>query len=303
MTKFFKFIWERISWLFSNDSWPELTATKKTSAEHDAAYRKGLTGSAVGMTGPEALGRGPEGVTGIQGTIGMASIPPVTAYPGTSVFQGIRISEAAFNAGQSMAQSASLPGDRPDPSWLKIQITDLTNLPWNKNGQRWKKDVNYKKDIDTIIVHQSASGSKDDLDGINLYQITGPNHLGPEGAPHICYDYGIRKNGEICQLNAPEDVLWSNVGGNIKGIAIVVVGNFTAHDHEGKLLYQGTDEPTPEQTKSLNRLLYWLCHESEFHSNLSAFRVYGHTDFGKPTCPGDVLNALVTDIRRGGYIS
>jgi hypothetical protein len=286
MNKFFKFIAN----LFSTPEWIE------PDSEYQRAIKRGMTGiSPEQFAG--AFGRGPEGVTGIQGVKGATGVQdtPIKLYPGNPSMP--QASQAAFKAGGTMPGIPGLSYWQPDA----IKIIDITNspdMPWNKNGKRWKKDVNYKKDIDTIIVHQSASGSKDDLDGINLYQITGPNHLGPEGAPHICYDYGICKNGEICQLNAPEDVLWSNVGGNLKGIAVVIVGNFTAHDHEGNLLYQGTDEPTAAQIRSLKNLIHWLCRESDFHTMLDFSRVYGHTDFGKLTCPGDTLNALVTDIRR-----
>lgn len=172
------------------------------------------------------------------------------------------------------------------------EIKEL-NLPWNPNGSQWKKgDI---KKIDTIIVHQA--GGPGTIEQINQYHITGPNHLSFEGAPHIAYDFGIRKNGEICKLNKFEDVLWSNKGVNTRGVAIVVIGDFPAKGY-----HTGKEEPTINQISSLKKLITYLCDENEIKNQLSYQRVFGHDYFGKPHCPGDTLSSVAAEIRNNGSV-
>lgn len=170
-------------------------------------------------------------------------------------------------------------------TFVDKKITTL-NLPWHPTKKWEKGDISL---IDTIIVHQAAGPGN--IEQINHYHITGPNHLSSDGAPHICYDYGIRKNGEICKLNDFEDILWSNKGVNTRGVAILVVGNFTAEGY-----HAGKEKPTPQQIESLKWLVTYLCDHSEL-KNLSYERVFGHNYFGKPYCPGDVLDGVVKGMR------
>jgi hypothetical protein len=181
--------------------------------------------------------------------------------------------------------------------YRNFEITVL-DLPWNSNRKKWKKgDI---KSIDTVIVHQA--GGPGTIEQINRYHITGPNHFGSEGAPHICYDYGIRKNGEICKFNTFEDVLWSNKGANVRGVAILVVGNFSTSVN-GKIIHRGVEEPTMKQLVSLKWLITYLCDRSELRGQLSYARVFGHNYFGKPYCPGDTLSNIVMEIRKNGHVN
>ena len=69
-----------------------------------------------------------------------------------------------------------------------------------------------------------------------------------------------------------------------------MLGNF-----EGPT-YKGTTEPTQGQIDSVNRLIDFLLERSDI--NIDPGSIFGHKDFGKENCPGNVIYDQVVKPRR-----
>jgi N-acetyl-anhydromuramyl-L-alanine amidase AmpD len=187
-----------------------------------------------------------------------------------------------------------------------MQVKNVINeLPWHPTRKWRTRNLN---EIDTIVVHQSASGGT--AESINRYHITPTsdrnndgiveswerNHISDEGIPHIAYHYAIENSGDILLCNNLTDITWhAGVGNyNQRSIGIVVIGNFNGPS------YTGTDTPTAEQIKSLRELL-------DFYKNkhipevpiISLKRFYGHCDVkvAKENCPGNFIMAFLRAYR------
>jgi len=164
-----------------------------------------------------------------------------------------------------------------------MNIINLTAvLPWNPKRQWGTRELSR---INKIIVHQELGEGT--IEQVNRYHIK-PNHISPKGCPHFCYHYGIRKNGEVIQANELSQITWHTKGQNGVAIGIMLVGNFAGPGHS-----VGTSEPTTEQLKSLDELVSYL--KKSF--NLSNQEVFGHYHFGKPACPGTIVQEWIENYR------
>lgn len=171
-----------------------------------------------------------------------------------------------------------------------MQVKNLIKeLPWHA-GRVWQKRE--LKQIDKIIIHQELGESS--IENVNAYHISvGPkNHITPKGCPHMCYHYGIRKNGEVVQVNELSDIVWHCKGQNTSSIGIMLEGNFSGPGYD-----MGTSKPTDEQLQSTEQLVDFLF-ESLKLPNSSLF---GHYHFGKPACPGFVMQEWLENKR--GHLS
>ena len=163
-----------------------------------------------------------------------------------------------------------------------MQIKNLIKeLPWHAD-RVWRKRA--LSEIDKIIIHQELGESS--VENVNTYHISvsPKNHITPKGCPHICYHYAIRKNGEIVQTNELSDISWHCKGQNQHSIGIMLQGNFSGPGYD-----LGTSEPTPEQINSTKELVNFLLESL----NLANTDVFGHYYFGKPACPGYVMQEWV----------
>jgi hypothetical protein len=75
----------------------------------------------------------------------------------------------------------------------------------------------------------------------------------------------------------------------------MLVGDFAGPGHE-----TGTSEPGPEQMNSLGELCDYLIKVDTLHATyqLSNQDVYGHYHFGKPACPGYVIQNWIENKRK-----
>jgi N-acetyl-anhydromuramyl-L-alanine amidase AmpD len=164
-----------------------------------------------------------------------------------------------------------------------MEIRNLINqLEWHAT-RRWS--VRQLSSISKIIIHQElAEGT---IENVNRYHIS-PNHISQKGCPRICYHYGIRKNGEVVQMNELSSVVWHTKGQNKNAIGILFVGNFAGLGHTA-----ATSEPTPEQLKGLDYLSDYLLKAFNFSNQ----ELYGHYHFGKPACPGFVIQEWIENRR------
>ncbi|WP_159520467.1 peptidoglycan recognition protein family protein [Sunxiuqinia indica] len=163
-----------------------------------------------------------------------------------------------------------------------MQVKNLIRvLPWHESRVWRKREL---RQIDKVILHQELGEST--VENVNTYHtsVSPQNHITPKGCPHICYHYAIRKNGEIVQTNELSDITWHCKGQNTSSVGIMVVGNFSGPGYD-----MGTSEPTPEQMQSVEELVDFLL-ESLGLDNADLF---GHYHFGKPACPGYVLQEWI----------
>ncbi len=168
---------------------------------------------------------------------------------------------------------------------IKNRINQLDWHPTRRWGSRQLSTIN------RIIIHQElAEGS---IENVNAYHIS-PNHISPRGCPKICYHYGIRKNGEIIQVNELSSVVWHTSGQNLNAIGIMLVGNFAGTGHTA-----ATSEPSIEQLAALEFLSDYLLKAFNF----SYQELYGHYHFGKPACPGFVVSEWIENKRNDIYLN
>jgi|TARA_Y100000034_G_C6737103_1_gene326880 N-acetyl-anhydromuramyl-L-alanine amidase AmpD len=163
-------------------------------------------------------------------------------------------------------------------------IHDLINiLPWHETRKWSRRQVNK---INKIIIHQAASAGT--IASINRYHITPgeQNHLSSKGAPHIAYHYTIDRIGNVNQCNTHNHITWHCKRQNTSSISILVSGDFDGGDYSGK-----DSNPSKEQLNNLNLLLDKLLDDLE----LTNQDIYGHSDFGKPACPGYAIINLINE--------
>jgi N-acetyl-anhydromuramyl-L-alanine amidase AmpD len=158
----------------------------------------------------------------------------------------------------------------------------IADLEWHAT-RRWStRELNR---VNKIIVHQELGEGT--IENVNRYHVQ-PNHISPKGCPHFCYHYGIRKSGEIVQVNELSHVTWHTKGQNSVSIGIMLVGNFAGPGHD-----VGTTKPTDEQMISLEQLVEYL--KEAF--KLTNPDVFGHYHFGKPACPGYIVQEWIENYR------
>ena len=166
---------------------------------------------------------------------------------------------------------------------MKPKILNHTStLPWHP-WRRWS--VRNLNKTDKIIIHQELA--EGDIRAVNQYHISS-NHISKWGCPHFCYHFGIENNGDIVQANELRHVTWHTTGQNETGIGIMLVGNFAGPGHN-----VGTREPAPEQVYALSELCDYL--QQAF--GLCNQDIYGHYQFGKPSCPGFVVQEWIENRR------
>lgn len=164
-----------------------------------------------------------------------------------------------------------------------MEIINLTaELEWHASRSWATRELSR---INKIIIHQELGEGT--IEQVNRYHVK-PNHMSPKGCPHFCYHYGIRKNGEIVLANELSNITWHTKGQNGVAVGIMLVGNFAGPGHT-----VGTTEPTAEQLASLADLVDYL--KKAF--KLTNQEVFGHYHFGKPACPGTVVQEWIEDYR------
>jgi hypothetical protein len=165
-----------------------------------------------------------------------------------------------------------------------MKITNqIKTLAWHPY-RRWSS--RNLTQINKIIIHQELNDGN--IEAVNRFHIR-PNHISKKGCPHFCYHYGIEKTGEIIHANELHHITWHTKGQNDTGIGIMLAGNFAGPGHE-----ESTTEPTPEQMTALEELCEYLIKAFGFSNQ----EVYGHYHFGKPACPGNVIQNWIENRRK-----
>ncbi len=179
-------------------------------------------------------------------------------------------------------------------------LADLLDLPATQDQRKslpqskshtWKTRIVSK--IKGMCWHQ-ALGEISTI-GIARYHSSNTSHLRKGGVQTISYTWSIEKDGRIILCNDFKSKTWSQGTRDIAGdenalyMSVCFCGDFNGEGHKGKR------EPTQQQM--LSGMLLWRVCRSYF--KWSKAEIKGHFDFGKPACPGHVLETMITSMRHG----
>lgn len=161
-------------------------------------------------------------------------------------------------------------------------------------AEKWKKDdllirENYfvfaempeeRAETNRIIIHHTGLPKDRDMTAAEIHML----HRDRLGWAGIGYHYVIRKNGMIERGRG-----WNMVGAhaaenNKDSVGIALAGNFCI------------GSPTPAQINSLVSLLVTLC--GVYQLVPDELSVIGHRDVNATACPGDMLYAMLPQIRK-----
>ena len=185
------------------------------------------------------------------------------------------------------------------------------NFPLN-----WRKSAGYRRElgrkVNRVIVHQSAGASRDGISAVDRmasWIVRAPRHDdrgrrvgGGRGFPAIPYTFLVPfrptvEDGKSVVYRLWDDTwhTWHTRRANRDGVGVCFAGSFNSR-HAKKF---GNGHPTSQAMKAGQELIvdYLLP-----RYGLTADDVCGHFDFGKPTCPGDALEAWVRR-QRGEAVS
>lgn len=169
----------------------------------------------------------------------------------------------------------------------------LTQHPWIKDETltlprhrtaRWKQ--RQVDQTEGLVFHQALGGST--ALSVARYH-TQPNHLAGDGLPSISYTFFVEPDGATILCNDLTEITYSQGDRTRPGdenrmyLSCCFGGDFDGEGHDG------LDEPTCYQLTSGLRL--WLACKQFF--GWSNARLYGHSHFGKPACPGASLGLLI----------
>ncbi len=174
---------------------------------------------------------------------------------------------------------------------LPLPLDARSLLAHNPKGQHWKdRSVDALKGM---VWHQSLSWGS--VENVAKYH-TGPDcHLAPGGTESIAYTWAIRRNGQVLLCNDLKKATWSH---GFKDRAGDENAEFMAAMFEGYFLGEGVADPkagNPNEAQILSGLLLWTVCKQEWKWPSSA--LCGHFDFGKPACPGTLLQSIIKAIR------
>ncbi len=165
------------------------------------------------------------------------------------------------------------------------------SLPQSKS-HTWKARIVSK--IKGMCWHQALG--EINTAAIARYHSSNASHLRKGGVQTISYTWSIEKDGRIILCNDFKSKTWSQGTRDIAGdenalyMSVCFCGNFRGKGHD-----KGSFGPTQEQMNAGENL--WRVCRNYF--KWSKAEIKGHFDFGKPACPGHVLETMITSMRHG----
>lgn len=166
----------------------------------------------------------------------------------------------------------------------RLTLPRNTALSWSKRDPSALLGAVYHQSLED---YGTASG--------NAKYHSGPNHLSDIGLPGLSYTIFIEKSGKIILANDVESKVYSQGYADLAGdenalyISACFGGNFPGPG------YDGPQDPTRDQLKSADKLWKILKEVFGFNDN----QLFGHYDFGKPSCPGYSLSGVIESINKG----
>ncbi|KKL49114.1 hypothetical protein LCGC14_2318770 [marine sediment metagenome] len=171
---------------------------------------------------------------------------------------------------------------------LEAGLVDGRKTLTRHNTKRW--DRRNPSKIIGVVMHQSLD-NYGTASGIAKYH-AGPNHISDLGLPGLSYTVFGEKDGTLILANDVEAMTYSQGTRSLPGdenelyLAICFGGNFPGPG------YNGPQEPTDAQLSSA--VAFWdIVQEIWGFTNNQLF---GHYEFGKPSCPGYALSGIIESI-------
>lgn len=164
-----------------------------------------------------------------------------------------------------------------------FKVMDITEELARHKTKKWK--VRDTALVDRVVFHQSMSDG--DVEGVNRYHIEPGNHISKTGCPRICYHYVISRDGIFYKCNKESCLTWHTRGQNLRGIGVLVMGDFSGGD------YMGPMSVTEAQVETLTNCLFYFTDNPNLPGITNLKQFYGHCDFGKPHCPGTEIYELI----------
>lgn len=164
-------------------------------------------------------------------------------------------------------------------------------LPRNPGGRKWKvRDTGALKGL---VWHQELGWGS--IEAVAHYHTGRDSHLVDGGAESIAYTWAVRRDGQILLCNDLDRATWSQ---GYRGRSGDENAEFMSAMYEGLFAGEGVTDPSaghPNEEQLLAGLILWrVCRRAW---NWQADDLYGHYHFGKPSCPGRSLEAVVEAVR------
>ncbi len=159
-------------------------------------------------------------------------------------------------------------------------------------------------DLRGLVWHQALSygyGQRT-VEAIAKYHVGPRSHLCPGGAPGFAYTLAVDGDGTVYLCQPVELATWSHgqklvPDANSALIGVCALGHYAWTGSDGKL--NPADTPPPPQEAALVRV--WLACRAVWGWAVDGANggLLGHEDLGKPSCPGDRLEAVKDALRAG----
>lgn len=171
------------------------------------------------------------------------------------------------------------------------------SLKRNARAKKWKtRDVGA---LEGMVWHQELGwGSVED---VARYHTGKESHLAAGGVESIAYSFAIRRSGQVVLCNPLDRAVWSQ---GYKGRPGDENAEFLSVMFEGLFTGPGVNDPSagaPTAAQLLAGLLLWRVGKDAWGWPDDA--LYGHYHFGKPACPGDVLQGVIEAVRANAAAS
>lgn len=153
-----------------------------------------------------------------------------------------------------------------------------------------------------MVWHQALSSGygQRTVEAIARYHVSANSHLKPGGAPGFAYTLAVDGDGTVFLAQSVDVATWSHGQPRIPDanhalIGVCALGRYTYRDADG--VDHPFDEPPPSQEAALVRV--WLAAQDLWGWAVDAPRggLLDHDDLGKPSCPGERLEAVHNALR------
>jgi len=178
-----------------------------------------------------------------------------------------------------------------------VRVVDLRGLlPTHKYETFGNRNPNKIEGL--VLHHTGADGNDEDqVYRIARYHSGKRSHLKAGGAPGIAYWACVGGDGTVYVCWDLGKITWSQgtrkgkpgyqPRSNARFLAVLVMGNFaSSHNPQGS-------SPTPAQMYTARKMWTELAPMWGWTDTF-----FGHVDFGKPACPGDMLYGMIRNVRR-----
>jgi len=173
----------------------------------------------------------------------------------------------------------------PDPfDGRELLVSNPEAPPWKTRSP---------EDLLGMVWHQELGWGS--VEAVARYHTGEDSHLREGGAPSIAYTFAIRRDGQIVLCNDLERAPWSQ---GFRGRPGDENAEFVSVMLEGFFRGPGVTDPTagePNDPQLLSAFTLWQIAHARW--GWQGDDLHGHYHFGKPSCPGHTLQAVIEAVR------